>query len=276
MHACILCGQPGVEHHHVEPRSAAPSRVLDKTNVVILCRRHHEYVTAGSWDDSIEEGDGIRRYIVRSRASGEVIASRRLPPPGATTPLTMSPVVDLLSRASPLGDIASLEAVLEEASLDELEYAYRSALQARAHGYWLQCLVAAECKARFAAMEPKWAAELASRWGLDDSTIRRDARLGEAIRAVLPTLDPAEREALSEATDAHLRVIADSQVPNKVAALRELARWLPEAGNRSARVFAAHLRRLGLKGGSSTYVYRCPQCGWRGRLRDFREEADDE
>lgn len=117
--------------------------------------------------------------------------------------------------------------------------------------------------------------ELARQWGIDDSTVRRDARLGEAILAAVPTLSPGEREALEEATDAHLRVIADSGVPNKVEAIRELARWLPEAGNRSARVFAAHLRRLGLKGGASTYVYRCPQCGWQGRLRDFREEDKD-
>lgn len=276
MHRCLVCGLEGVEHHHVERRSQAPSRTLDPSNVVILCRRHHELVTSGPWHDAIESDLSGRRYVVRDRA-GETIISRRVPPPGSAGPLERSPIVEALTRlrrpvVALLGELA---AVMDEATHEELEWAYGYASAQRTQGYWLQCLVADACRARYAPLHPDWAQWLARDWGIDETTVRRDARLGEVIRSVVPTLDSGELEALSEATDGHLRVIAEGSVANKAEALRELARWLPEAGDRRAKAFAAHLRRLGLKGSSAAYTYRCPACGYVGRLRDFRTPGDE-
>jgi 5-methylcytosine-specific restriction enzyme A len=39
--ACAACGLAAEEVHHVEPRSVAPDRLMDPTNLQSLCRRCH-------------------------------------------------------------------------------------------------------------------------------------------------------------------------------------------------------------------------------------------
>lgn len=48
-HACIVDGNPQVEHAHIVARSRAPSRRKDKNNVVALCHAHHELQTLNKW-----------------------------------------------------------------------------------------------------------------------------------------------------------------------------------------------------------------------------------
>lgn len=35
------------EHHHLQPRSIAPSRIADPTNIVLVCKEAHDYITGG-------------------------------------------------------------------------------------------------------------------------------------------------------------------------------------------------------------------------------------
>ena len=46
---CFYCGIPssvtGLDRHHVIRRSAAPERIEDETNIMFLCRQHHDRAT---------------------------------------------------------------------------------------------------------------------------------------------------------------------------------------------------------------------------------------
>lgn len=35
------------EHHHLEPRSLAPHRITDPTNIILVCKEAHDYITGG-------------------------------------------------------------------------------------------------------------------------------------------------------------------------------------------------------------------------------------
>lgn len=35
------------EHHHLEPRSIAPRRIADPTNIILVCKEAHDYITGG-------------------------------------------------------------------------------------------------------------------------------------------------------------------------------------------------------------------------------------
>lgn len=35
------------EHHHLEPRSIAPARIADPTNIILVCKEAHDYITGG-------------------------------------------------------------------------------------------------------------------------------------------------------------------------------------------------------------------------------------
>ena len=39
--SCARCGMAGEEVHHIAPRSVAPERAYDWTNLLTLCRRCH-------------------------------------------------------------------------------------------------------------------------------------------------------------------------------------------------------------------------------------------
>lgn len=53
---CML--RPAVAHHHIEPRSLAPDRVEDPTNIISLCMECHE------WAESAGEAG---RIILREK-----------------------------------------------------------------------------------------------------------------------------------------------------------------------------------------------------------------
>lgn len=35
------------EHHHLVPRSLAPERIADPTNIILCCKEAHDYITGG-------------------------------------------------------------------------------------------------------------------------------------------------------------------------------------------------------------------------------------
>lgn len=64
-HACFVCGNPQGDHHHIEKRSQRPDLVDDPTNIVFLCRKHHDKIDNDLWTNKlIEFPDGSIHYVV--------------------------------------------------------------------------------------------------------------------------------------------------------------------------------------------------------------------
>uniref|UniRef100_A0A6H1ZGI8 Putative homing endonuclease n=1 Tax=viral metagenome TaxID=1070528 RepID=A0A6H1ZGI8_9ZZZZ len=58
---CRVCEQPNPDKHHVQPRSLAPDRVFDESNIVELCRPCHNRVHSHEWE-LCQEGEDLVLY----------------------------------------------------------------------------------------------------------------------------------------------------------------------------------------------------------------------
>jgi hypothetical protein len=64
-HHCFVCNNPQGDHHHVEKRSQRPDLVDDPTNIVFLCRKHHDKIDNDRWTNKlIDFPDGSIHYVV--------------------------------------------------------------------------------------------------------------------------------------------------------------------------------------------------------------------
>jgi len=63
-HHCLVCEAPAIDHAHVESRARNPARKKDKSNIVPLCRLHHDEVDLRQ---NGTHGHAIRRIPGRGR-----------------------------------------------------------------------------------------------------------------------------------------------------------------------------------------------------------------
>jgi hypothetical protein len=84
-HVCIVCGNPEVDHQHVDSRKMGGSKSRDvPENIVMLCRAHHDEVTLNKVRDTIQNTP-VGRFYVRIGNSAAETKAYPLPDLGAST-----------------------------------------------------------------------------------------------------------------------------------------------------------------------------------------------
>lgn len=82
---CMGCGtNTGLEVHHIEPYHLNPSRELDPTNLITLCKKHCHFAIGHlmdykSWNKDVIEDSGVYLNKVKNRPYKTVLYAQNNP-----------------------------------------------------------------------------------------------------------------------------------------------------------------------------------------------------
>lgn len=289
-HRCIVCGREPVEHHHVERRSARPSRRKDPSNVVPLCLRHHRKVTENIWSDGcLELPDGLlyRIWDIHNRTVAERWLRRAerpvespeksdqgFPPASPTSPISRGSrrvSIGVQPRPTVMPSAADWQA--SETYDDEV----LALLSAQAHvmasgAYLWHCLAVARFRERHRWAGEGWLERGKALFGYSPSKLRDQAALFDRYLRWLEEAAPAQVEAAAHLSDRQFRVLERVPAARFREAMEEAISYVAETGRAEPDGLAGRLQEQGVLP-SPAYRYLCPSCGYEGQLKDFRTPA---
>ena len=252
-HRCFVCGALEIQHHHVEPRSQAPSRVMDKTNIVALCNEHHELIGMGELIDQLEDGvytvtEDEAILCCVEQGTGEIVASRSLTESVEWVQEAEGPLKSLLDNLVVLTD-------------EGLAHLWAQEQQHAESAFIGQCAIAYTYHERWGGHGDAWAVRAARVIRDTDgipcspSTVRDRASAAIALMAV-----PSPEEFLANVGITITVAVGKADDPASAAeyalAQRDEGRQMTKIADEISEKHAA--------------LYSCPECGFEGERKEFK------
>lgn len=264
--SCIVCFGPASDRHHIVPRSQAPERIDDISNLVAVCRPCHDNLSGGPWSDVLEDN------LYRVTEGLAVIAER---------PVGLGPTHMVLDTYS----IEQLETLAASPSLstenliycdpEGLAWLFDRADKAAGREFLRACMCVARLhELAFPLSGERWVEQAQHLFGRSRTTIYLYAQIWGLYQRA------KEEDALSAYLDEMQRIgpgawnvlVGEVRGEHQIEALGETVALLAEEGHAHPAGVRRRLQAVGLAR-QPVYIYRCPRCSLSGDLGLFRVRA---